>query len=201
MNNHPYRKPTRAPGFDYREPGAYFITICEHRRCNRFGIVVDREMRLNGAGDMVRNTWRELLTKHPTATFDEFVVMPNHVHGLVTLAAPEPDLVGEALRGLPTSGGPPSLTPEPDLVGVALRGLPTSGGPPSLTDIVGWFKTMSTNWYMHGVHDYGWPLYDGHLWQRSFHDRIVRNDAELDRIRAYISNNPALWRQDTFYEP
>ncbi len=178
MDIRPNRKPTRAPGFDYREPGAYFITICEHRRRNRFGMVVDHQMRLNDAGEMVRRTWRKLFTKYPTATFDEFVVMPNHVHGLVTLAAPEADLVGEALRGLPNSGGPLSLT-----------------------DIVGWFKTMSTNWYIHGVRDYAWPPYDGRLWQRSFHDRIVRNDAELDRIRAYISNNPALWRQDTFYDP
>ncbi|HYI24862.1 MAG TPA: transposase, partial [Thermomicrobiales bacterium] len=74
-------------------------------------------------------------------------------------------------------------------------------GYPSLSDMVGWFKTMTTNWYLHGVRNHGWPRYDGHLWQPSFHDRIVRSDTEMNRLREYIASNPALWNQDRFFEP
>ncbi len=165
MYSGPVRKPTRARGYDYREPGPYFVTICEHRRQNRFGEIQDAEMRLSAAGEMVWRAWHALVAKFPTAGFDAFVAMPNHVHGLVIVGADD---------------------------------VPNN---PSLSTIVGWFKTMTTNWYVHGVRDNGWPSYDGHLWQRSFHDRIVRNDAEMDRIQAYIANNPAVWTNDTFYKP
>ncbi len=165
MYTGPARKPTRARGYDYREPGAYFVTICEHRRQNRFGDVRDGEMRLSAAGEMVWRGWHALATKFPTASFGLFVGMPNHVHGLVTLGMDDVD------------------------------------SNPSLSTILGWFKTMTTNWYLHGVRDQHWPPYDGRLWQRSFHDRIVRTDAEMDRIRTYIATNPAVWTKDTFFEP
>ncbi len=71
----------------------------------------------------------------------------------------------------------------------------------SLSDAMKWFKTMTTNWYMQGVKTSGWSRFDGHLWQRSFHDRIVRSDVEMDQFRTYIANNPALWTRDTFFEP
>jgi len=87
MYTGPMRKPTRARGYDYREPGPYFVTICEHRRQNRFGEVLAGEMRLSAAGEMVWNAWHALVTKFPAATFDAFVVMPNHVHGIVILHA------------------------------------------------------------------------------------------------------------------
>lgn len=62
-----------------------------------------------------------------------------------------------------------------------------------------WFKSISTNRYIHGVRDHGWPRFDGHLWQRNYYDHIVRNDADLDRIRQYIENNPATWDADQLY--
>lgn len=132
------RRPTRAPGFDYREPRAYFVTICEHQRVHRFGTIVDREMQRNAAGDMLLATWLSLADKYSSATFDAFVIMPNHVHGIVTLNAPE-------------------------FVGEAPCGLPRDERLPSLSTIVGWFKTMTTNWYMQGVRQYGWQPFDGRL--------------------------------------
>ncbi len=170
----PVRKRTRAPDFDYRDPGPYFVTVCVDDRRNRFGVVVDGEMRLSAAGEMVRNTWRELANKYPLVKLDEFVVMPNHLHGLITVAIPPLDAL---------------LLPDP------LEGYP------SLSGIVGWFKTMSTNWYLRGIREDGWPRYDRHLWQPSFHDHIVRDDAGMDRIRSYIEANPALWHKDVFFEP
>jgi putative transposase len=171
---YPSRKNPRAPGFDYRDPGPYFVTICIHHRRTLLGHIRDGFMHLNGAGEMVAKAWAELQSRYPDALFDASVVMPNHLHGIVTLAVPD----GEALT---------QADPLDDQ--------------PSLSEVVGWFKTMSTNWYLRGVRDHGWARYDGHLWQPSFHDRIVRNDAEMDRLREYIERNPALWNEDRFYEP
>jgi REP element-mobilizing transposase RayT len=132
-------------------------------------------MQLNTAGEMVDRAWQELSSKFPGVDLASHVVMPNHVHGLVVFRHPT-----HANRE-------------------ATQGLPYEGDRPTLSTVVGWFKTMSTNWYMHGVRDAGWPPFDRVLWQRSFHDRIVRNDAEMDRIWTYISDNPALWEDDRFY--
>ncbi|MDQ3654501.1 MAG: transposase [Chloroflexota bacterium] len=74
-------------------------------------------------------------------------------------------------------------------------------GNASLSEAMKWFKAMTTNWYMQGVTTSGWPRFDRHLWQRSFHDRIVRSDSEMNRFRTYIANNAALWTKDTFFEP
>ena len=161
----PQRNRTRAPGFDYREPGPYFVTICEYRRIKRFGQVDNSLMAPNRAGEMVIATWLKLPEKYPELTLDAFVLMPNHFHGIVTLGSDDVE------------------------------------GNVSLSEAVQWFKTMTTNWYIHGVKTQGWPRFDEHLWQRSFHDRIVRTDVEMDRFRTYIEHNPALWAEDTFFEP
>ena len=174
LTPYPQRKRTRAPGFDYRDPGPYFVTICVNERRTLLGRVADGEMRRSAAGEMVHHAWIELANKYPLSRWDAFVVMPNHVHGLVTLAIPPV----ENLR-----------QPHP------------LDGYPSLSDMVGWFKTMTTNWYLRGVKEKGWPRYSAHLWQPSFHDHIVRDDADMDRLRTYIAGNPANWHRDTFYEP
>ena len=68
-------------------------------------------------------------------------------------------------------------------------------GPP-LQRIVQWFKTMTTNEYIHGVKEHGWPRFQGSLWQRSFYDHVIRDEASLNRIREYISTNPLRWDLD-----
>ena len=108
MYTGPNRKPTRVPGFDYRDAGPYFVTICEYRRQNRFGQVVDGRICLNAQGQMVHDTWRELAGQFPGIALEAFVVMPNHVHGLVTLDIPAAparhgrrsltDVVGESAK-------------------------------------------------------------------------------------------------------
>jgi REP element-mobilizing transposase RayT len=165
MHTRPQRKPTRASGFDYREPGPYFVTICEYRRINRFGMIHDQEMQPNAAGQMVLEAWESLTSRYPKVAFDVCVLMPNHFHALLTLGT-----------------------------------LDVASNAP-VTAIVQLFNTLTTKRYIQGVRHEGWPPFDTHLWQPSFHDRIVRNDAEMGHIRTYIANNPALWSGDTFHEP
>lgn len=121
---------------------------------------------------MVAAWWDALPSKFPTVTLDSYVVMPNHTHALIALDQTD------NRRGTPTCA--------PDRVGI-----PT---------VIQWFKTMTTNAYIRGVKDDKWEPFIGCLWQRSYHDRIVREEAEWGRIRQYILSNPALWAQDTFFD-
>lgn len=172
-----HRRSIRLKGYDYSQAGAYFVTICAQDRACLFGDVVDGEMRVNGAGWMVESIWNEMPVFYTGVETDEFVVMPNHVHGIVVL-------VGAAPRGRPVSGQAQ--------VGQAQGPAPTM----SLADVIHRFKTMTTKRYADGVKTDGWPAFRGRLWQRNYYEHIIRSDVELSRIREYIVNNPLQWALD-----
>ena len=162
----PQRKETRLRDFDYRSPGPYVITVCTYRREHRLGHVsADCVMHLHDAGRMAVEIWEAIPEQFPDVSLDAFVVMPNHIHGILTL-------------------GTGDIEQNPDLA-----------------DVVGWFKAVTTNRYIWGVRDLGWPRFDGHVWQRDYYEHIVRNDLEMDRYRTYIENNPALWATDKYALP
>ena len=219
MKHHPnkrYRQSIRLRGYDYTQAGAYFITICIHRRLCLLGDIADGIMRLDFPGKMIQRWWLETPNKFPSIALDEFVIMPNHLHAIVVLSPSDDSPVGAALRGRPGSPGAPlpRTHPEsrawaeprgdadrrsPDRPGQRQTGRPHRGAPTNplaLFDVLDWFKTMSTNEYVRGVKESGWPLFDRHLWQRSYHDHIIRNERELDAIRAYILANPSRWALD-----
>ena len=81
----PRRKPNRLSEFNYREPGMYFVTPCTHMRVAHFGSVLDGQMRTNAIGDMVADVWQSIPLSFPKVTLDSWVVMPNHLHGLILL--------------------------------------------------------------------------------------------------------------------
>ena len=166
-NNH-HRHSIRLPGYDTSQAGAYFVTMVTQGRACLFGEVVEGEMRLNPPGQMVERWWYELNNKFPTVALGEFVVMPNHFHGVIIINNDPVD--GAEKQGAHT-GAP----------------LPT---------IIQWFKTMTTNEYIRGVKQLGWEPFAGKLWQRNYYEHIIRNDAELERIDIYITNNPANWQAD-----
>lgn len=85
------RKRTRLKNYDYSRSGYYFVTICTHNRINRFGEIVDSEMILNEQGNIVNDTWIDLSCHHQGIYLDEYIIMPNHVHGIVII---ERDIVG-----------------------------------------------------------------------------------------------------------
>jgi len=122
---------------------------------------------LNPLGEIVEDVWTGLPDHHPHIELDAFVVMPNHFHGLVILK-PNPTVVGEGLKPSPTA--------------TRRHGLP---------EIVRAFKTFSAR-RINALR--GTP--GQHLWQRSYHDRIVRNETELNRLREYIATNPLRWHLD-----
>jgi REP element-mobilizing transposase RayT len=118
--------------------------------------------------------------KFPAVETDEFMVMPNHFHGIVVIANVP---VGADLRVGPGDRG----------THAAHQGAHT-GAP--LPTIVQWFKTMTTNEYMRGIKTYDWVPFRGRLWQRNYYEHIIRDDQSLNRVRQYIADNPARWPFD-----
>jgi putative transposase len=160
------RRSIRLREYDYTQVGAYFVTICTHGRECLFGEIVDAKMRLNDAGRMVQSVWEGLPRHYAGMDIDEFVVMPNHVHGILTL------LDGGGIVG---SGFKPALT-------VKRYGLP---------EIVRGFKTFSSRQINQSHGTTGTSL-----WQRNYYEHIVRDENDLNRIRRYIEDNLLMWAMD-----
>ena len=167
------RRPMRLRGYDYSQPGVYFVTICIERRDCLLGRVQEAEILLSDAGRKVARWWREIHHKFPTIEIDEFIVMPNHFHGIVVLV--EPDRVGADLRVCPGGG--------------RHAGVP-------LHTVVQWFKTMTTNEYIREVKQSGWRPFLGKLWQRNYYEHIIRDEIDWDLVRNYIINNPMDLKND-----
>jgi REP element-mobilizing transposase RayT len=183
------RRSIRLCGYDYSREGAYFVTICTQDRANRFGAVADGTMQLNDAGQMVARWWDELNRAYLGVETDAFVAMPDHIHGIVVL-------VGADQCVCPTDMADQRVCPDDNALGEHVGSpLPdsTQRGPArraTLPRVVQWFKTMTTNEYIRGVKQHRWPSFDGRLWQRNYHEHIIRDDDEMARIRRYIMNNP-----------
>ena len=162
------RRSIRLSGYDYTQPGAYFVTICTFQRQCLFGDITADTMRSSALGEVVADAWRAIPGHDPHVDLDSFIVMPNHVHGILRIR----EYVG-AKHASPLHLGP--------------RG--TSRG--SLSAIVQAFKSAVSR----EAHRQGF-VSERPLWQRGFHDRVIRDEAELERIRSYIEENPLRWALD-----
>ncbi|MSR87170.1 transposase [Candidatus Peribacteria bacterium] len=166
-----HRKSTRLSGRDYAADGMYFVTICTVGREHLLGEIVCGNMVLNEFGEIADDCWRELPQHFPFVGIDAFVVMPNHVHGILEFGVPPgPECRGTACRA-PTR--PRAFR---DMV------------PGSLASVIAAFKSAATKRINILRNSCG-----GIVWQRNFHDHIIRNADELGRIRHYIAQNPARW--------
>jgi putative transposase len=222
-----HRRSIRLRGYDYATPGAYFVTICTQGRQQLFGTIADGAMRPNDAGRMIERWWGELHNKFPAVRTDAFVVMPDHIHGIIMILAR--DDVGDRATGADrndatnaivdsNAGGyinPPRRNEIVDInvnnantmVGADVPICPRRGAnanhdgdgtdagdhPPSLSQIVQWFKIMTTMEYIRQVKQAGWPPFVRRIWQRGYYEHIVRNDDALHRIHQYIGDNPIRW--------
>ena len=177
------RRSIRLKGYDYAMAGAYFVTISTQDRVCVFGDVVEGIMRLNEAGRMVSAVWDALPTRFPCLGLDAFVVMPNHIHGIIVFAT-------RMSVGAPLVGAQ-DVTPNRKIDNRA-----TTRVAPTLGDVVGAFKSWVTVEYTRGVKVKGWPAFHRRLWQRNFYEHIIRNEASLNHIRQYILDNPVRWTFD-----
>jgi len=161
-----HRRSIRLRSHDYSQAGAYFVTVCVQGRERLFGDVVDGEMRLNDAGQMVAQCWHALSAHFPHLELDECVVMPNHMHGIIIVGAP-----------FMAPNGPGAVNPG------AINRAPTLG------EIVRSFKAVATR----RIREAGGSAF---AWQRKYYEHIIRDEESLNRIREYIANNPLQWELD-----
>jgi putative transposase len=188
-----HRSSARLRTFDYASNAAYFITVCANVRASIFGEIVAGEMRLNDAGKMIQQKWLEMPASFPTLILDEFIVMPDHAHMIVGLDASEGEhrvrpYGDQNVRRGDLHDRPADATIPRDNDG---HKHPSGTQPDSLGRIMQLFKTVTTQAYIRGVHEQSWSAFEKRLWQRSYWDRVIRDDRELEETRNYILENPA----------
>jgi REP element-mobilizing transposase RayT len=180
------RRSIRLHDYDYSQPGAYFVTICALDRECLFGDVRCGKMALNELGKIVAESWQWLERQYEYVVLDEWVVMPNHLHGIVVIT--------DCRGGSRTCGmGRGDLHTGGTGRGGS-RTAPTGSDQPKrkpLGRLIGAFKTVSTK-QVNEIHN----TPGAKLWQRNYYEHIIRNENELNRIRAYIAQNPAKWEFD-----
>jgi len=164
------RKHIRLKGYDYCQAGEYFVTICSRAREHLFGEIVDGNMILNVIGTTANECWTEIPSHFPNVEIDAFVVMPNHVHGIIRIMD---DPGRDVQLNIPTDKYHSKISPKAGSLAVIVRTYKAA---------------VTTICRKHGI--------DGFGWQSGFYEHVIRNDRSLARIREYIANNPLHWTVD-----
>ncbi|MGR3302436.1 MAG: transposase [Candidatus Scalindua sp.] len=161
------RKSIRLKGYDYSQQGMYFVTVCTNNHHFLFGPIAEERMILNNAGRFANKCWLEIPEHFPHVVLDEFIIMPNHIHGIIIIN----DINVGANNYSPLQINQfrsPSKT-----IGSMIRG----------------FKIGVTKWFRKNTNVYN-------VWQRNYYEHIIRNERKLNKIREYIINNPLKWLLD-----
>jgi putative transposase len=159
-STHPRRKSPRLPTYDYTSNGAYFVTTCVQNREVLLSVIEQETVKHSVLGEIVQTAWFDLPNHYPHIELDAFIIMPDHIHGIIWLHdMPVGDGVGDGLRPSPTKHG--------------------------LTEIVRALKSFSARRINEARGTQGQPF-----WQRGFYDHIVRVENDLEQIRQYILENP-----------
>ncbi len=188
----------RLPTRNYTRPGFYFITICTKNRIPWFGDIHQQRMRLSDIGNIVERCWCEIPAHFRHMTLDEYVVMPDHIHGILVMGERDmrSDMASVGHGIIPTTL---AQTPGHEIVNIPRVGVPhaeplhesrrhhrTQWKSGCLGAIINQFKSACSR-YIHRD-------YPDFAWQRGYHDRIIRHDNSLDQIRSYIKTNPKRWK-------
>lgn len=160
-------KSARLPGWDYGQNGCYYVTICTKDHAHFFGEIVNGKMKLSAIGRLIEKFWFEIPRKYSYIKLDAFVVMPNHIHGIIIIDKPD-------------------TTVETPKLGVSTNGKKWKPG--VLGVIINQYKRMCTIRAR--------KIDPGFAWQSRYYDHIIRDDNSLENITNYIDNNPANWIND-----
>lgn len=175
-----HRRSMRLKHYDYSQSGAYFITLVTNQRDELFGEIFNGEMQLSALGKIVHEEWMRSIQirKEIRLNEDEFIVMPNHVHGIVWIV----DVGADCVR--PCN--------HPDSEEGARRAPLPSRVPRSVSSFVAGFKAVVTS-------RAGKELNMSAIWQRNFYDHIIRDEKDFMNIWQYIDNNTRRWKDDQLY--
>ncbi len=167
-----YRIPSaRLPDWDYNNNGAYFITICTQDRIRYFGKIEEGKMHLSPIGQLAESYWEEIPDHFPHVELGEFVIMPDHMHGILIIDRPSP------LEEIQGNGGLPTQM-DADMSKIT----PKAG---SVSTIIRSYKSIVTREARKINPDFAW--------QPRFYDHIISDDASFQRITSYLAENPAQW--------
>jgi putative transposase len=221
----------RLPSWDYSSNAVYFITICTNNREYFFGEIIDGKMQLSEPGKIANRFWLEIPDHFPFVILDEFVVMPNHIHGIIVINKPvdnnNVDNVGSNVAGNGTENVAGNVTNVETGHALSLRRQqqrrqeqqssqpnqsPQSGEPNNPDQIKPQrhprFRNQGKNTISAMIGSFKSAVTKccnenklSFSWQSRFHDHIIRDNDEFIRIRNYIINNPVNWKEDKFYNP
>lgn len=173
-----YRIPsTRLQNWNYGWNGIYFVTICTAGHEQTLGNISTGKMSLSPTGEIAQNCWIEIPQHFEFIELDAFVVMPNHIHGILIISKKDDGHYD------------PEFNTTPFLSQVQKRY--RNQGKNTLSSIIGSYKSIVSK---HAHH-----IYTEFSWQERFYDNIIRSDTSFDMIRNYIENNPLNWRKDKFF--
>ncbi len=174
----------RLQNWDYGRNAAYFVTICTKNSEFCLGNIVNADMHLSKTGELAYQIWYEIPSHFPFVLLDAFVVMPNHVHGIVVI-----DKTDNCNDG----GGC-------DDVGDAINRVFTGGVTGVKNPMMHWNLSRIIRWYKGRVSFESRTINPVFSWQPRFHDHIIRNRKSLETVQAYVMHNPAKWPEDTYYK-
>lgn len=183
----------RLKNWDYGSDAAYFITICTKDRIHFFGEIENGKMQVTSAGAIAHVLWHEIKNHAKNIELGEFVVMPNHVHGILILQGNDKyltddrrDVARNVSTNVPTDNATPKTT---QIKNDQMADISPSSN--TISSIIRSYKSAVTKY----CNRLELPM----AWQPRFHDHIIRNDESFQRITAYIINNPAKWPDDNLY--
>lgn len=171
-----HRRSIRLRGYDYSQEGMYFVTICTYERACVLGEITDGAMLLSDLGEIAKQCWNEIPGHFENVELDEYVIVPNHVHGVIILRGNSGrDEVTSSLRNESGIESQQSI----------IKRIPTLG------QVVAFFKYRSTKLINMKGNSPG-----ARFWQRNYYEHIIRDGNDLDRVRKYLSNNVGKWFED-----
>ncbi len=177
---HHHRRSIRLPNYDYSRSGIYFVTICTHQKQCLFGEIDRGKMFLNQIGNIVRQEWLKSARIRKEIELDKYVIMPNHLHGIVIIQNNN-----DRKNAINNKGA--SLAPlRNNVVDISRQRKPRS-----LSSFVAGFKSSVTKRMKTFCTQPNPPV-----WQRNYYESIVGDEQQLARIRQYILNNPQKWEED-----
>lgn len=191
-----HRHSIRLKGYDYSQEGAYYVTIVTWRREFLFGNIVNQEMMLSPYGEIVQKWWEEIPVHFANVETGAFVIMPNHVHGIIYIFE-ERRGTASYPKGVPVpEDDGENIIPKNEIDDVIQGGgtppLRIFDGIPTLGQIIAYFKYQSTK-EMNKVDNTGTVT---KFWQRNYYEHIIRNEKDLQNKTDYIESNPRLWEED-----
>ena len=188
-----HRQSIRLQGYDYSQLGFYFVTLCTYQRQCWFGDIRDEKMHLNQIGKLVRYEWLKSSLIRQEIELDEWVIMPNHLHGIVIITENYKDTQKQNFHEMKRLKGELQQIKGEQIKGE--RRSPLQGiakqKPRSLTSLIGGFKASVTRQINQLCNHQNPPI-----WQRNYYESIIRDEQHLNYVRQYIHNNPQAWTND-----